>query len=400
MSVKPRALVIGGGIAGPAAALFLQKAGYDAVVFEAYPERTAAGGALAVAPNGMNVMGELGLADSLIAAGTIIDRFSFRTRRGRHLGSMAYAPEGRYRFPGVSLARATFYTILLDALAERRIALTYGKRLTAIDEDAGGVVARFADGTVERGDILIGADGIWSTVRALILPDAPRPLFTGLIGAGGLLPRSTMMQLVGFKDENTMTFCFGDGAFFGYAFGDRRQDNGAYWWHALARDNPLSDAERQAFSGERGVAALLAAGDGWFAGMRDIVTATTTHIAPLNLFDVAGLPRWHSGRVVLVGDAAHAVSPHSGQGASMALEGAIVLANMLRANRAEPEAAFASYERERRSRAERVIELGRRSGSQKQKGRLGSLLQTLAMPLFVRLAPAPRWLYGYEPRWE
>jgi 2-polyprenyl-6-methoxyphenol hydroxylase-like FAD-dependent oxidoreductase len=147
----------------------------------------------------------------------------------------------------------------------------------------------------------------------------------------------------------------GDGAFFGYAFGDHRQDDGAYWWHALARDKPLSEAERQALSGEYGVAALLAAGDGWFAGMRHFVAATATHIAPLDLFDVAGLSRWHSGRVVLVGDAAHAVSPHSGQGASMALEDAIVL-KMLKANRAEPEASFASYARERRWRAERVIE--------------------------------------------
>ncbi len=122
-------------------------------------------------------------------------------------------------------------------------------------------------------------------------------------------------------------------------------------------------------------------------------------IPPLDIFDVARLPRWSEGRVALVGDAAHAVSPHSGQGASMALEDAIVIAKQLAAQPADPAAAFATYESERRPRAERVVAMGRQSGDQKKGGRLASLIRNLMMPVFLRLAPKPDWLYGHEIRW-
>ena len=84
----------------------------------------------------------------------------------------------------------------------------------------------------------------------------------------------------------------------------------------------------------------------------------------------------------------------------MALEDAIALAKALRDRKVEPAAAFQAYERERRPRTEKVVELGRRSGGQKQHGRFAALLQTILMPLFLRLAPAPRWLYGHEMRWD
>jgi len=399
MSVKPRALVIGAGVAGPATALFLARAGYEPAVFESYPGRASVGGALAIAPNGMSVMGELGLADRVVAAGSAVDGFGFRTKRGRALGSMAYGPAGRYRFPAVSLSRNTFYGIVLDALEKRGTAPSFGKRLEAIEQDDGGITARFADGSAERGDILVGADGIHSAVRRLVLADAPQPAFTGLIGAGGFLPRRAFLERVGARAESTIQLFFGEGAFFGCAPGDRREVDGAYWWHALARERPLTEAEREALTGEAGVAELMRAGDGWCALVRDVIAATTTHIAPLDLFDVASLPRWHAGRAILVGDAAHAVSPHSGQGASMALEDAIALAKALRAQPDQPAAAFASFEAARRPRAERVVAMGRRSGDQKRHGRLASWLQTLIMPLALRLMPAPRWLYGFEARW-
>ena len=84
----------------------------------------------------------------------------------------------------------------------------------------------------------------------------------------------------------------------------------------------------------------------------------------------------------------------------MALEDAIVLAKALRGRKADPATAFADYEKERRPRAEKVVELGRRSGGQKRRGRIAMLVQMMLMPLFLRLAPTPRWLHGYEVRWD
>jgi len=391
-------LVIGAGLAGPATALFLQKAGFEPEVFEAYPGRAGSGGALVLAPNGMAVMAELGLAERVVAAGTVIERFDFRSRRGFRLGRTAYAPPGLYRCPGVSLSRARLYGILLEALAERGIPVRHGKRLTGIEESTGAVTARFDDGESATGDLLVGADGIRSTVREIILPQAAKPAFTGLIGGGGFLSREDLARLVGAGNEGAMTFCFGQGAFFGYAFGDRGTENGAYWWHSLASDRPLSAEERQRLSGQAGIDAFLQVGHGWHERVRGIVAATREHIGALDIFDVGSLPRWSNGRSVLVGDAAHAVSPHSGQGASMALEDAIVLAKALR-DRGSHAQAFAAFEAERRPRAERVIAFGRRGGDRKRGGRLASALQTALMPLILRLMPAPHWLYGHEIAW-
>ena len=131
------------------------------------------------------------------------------------------------------------------------------------------------------------------------------------------------------------------------------------------------------------------------------MNATTATIAPLNLLDVAHLPRWWRGRVVLIGDGAHAMSPHSGQGASVALEDAICLAKRLRDETALG-AAFAGFERERRRRAERIVAFGRRSGdSKKTHGPLATWLQSIALPLFIRLAGfSQSWMQGYRVQWD
>jgi FAD-dependent urate hydroxylase len=103
--------------------------------------------------------------------------------------------------------------------------------------------------------------------------------------------------------------------------------------------------------------------------------------------------------VVLMGYAVHALSPHAGQGASMALEDAIVLAGMLKTYDS-PQATFAAYEAKRRPRAEKVVAEGRRNGDQKKRGPLSGAIQRLMMPLFSKFAPSHRDIYGYDAGWD
>jgi 2-polyprenyl-6-methoxyphenol hydroxylase-like FAD-dependent oxidoreductase len=241
--------------------------------------------------------------------------------------------------------------------------------------------------------MLIGADGIGSTVRRLLLPDGPAPAFTGLVGSGGFVPRSAMERIVGADRARSITLSFGSGVFIGHAFADRSDERGAYWWYALPRDRPLARDAREVPD----VETLLALGD-WSDTTRRILHSTSRMFPTLNLFDVARLPRWSEGRVGLIGDAAHAVSPHSGQGASMALEDAFALVEALRAAPDSPAHALEAFERARRARVEKVVQMGRRSGDQKRKGPIGTAIMTALMPIMLRLMPRPTWLYGWEAR--
>lgn len=192
MPVQTHALIIGSGIAGPAIALFLSKAGIGASIYEAYPAPAGIGGGLGLAPNGMNVLAELGLAEALVDAGTICAAFAFRNQRGQLIGTIPNGPPGRFGQPAVTLSRARLHQILLEALARQGIAVAYRKRLAALEEGPTGVLARFADGSEASGDLLVGADGIDSCTRNLILPTGPKPAFTGLVGVGGFVPRQSI----------------------------------------------------------------------------------------------------------------------------------------------------------------------------------------------------------------
>ena len=126
------AVVIGGGIAGPAVALFLMRAGYRPRVFEAHEAASDIGGGLQIAPNGMGVLNELGLAETVRRAGMESAQFCFENQFGKTLGCISNGPASRYAFPATQIRRSLVHHILLDALAQQDIPIHYSKRLTRI----------------------------------------------------------------------------------------------------------------------------------------------------------------------------------------------------------------------------------------------------------------------------
>ena len=152
MTRRPRkALIIGAGIAGPVTAMFLTRAGIEAELYEAWPYSTGIGGGLQIAPNGMHVLAELGLADELIRNGSIAESFDFYSQGGKKLGSLNQNMQQRFGQPAVNMCRATLNETLIDKAWASNVSVFFEKRLVKI-EDRGDqpVIAYFADGTTAQ----------------------------------------------------------------------------------------------------------------------------------------------------------------------------------------------------------------------------------------------------------
>ncbi|MEV4257339.1 FAD-dependent monooxygenase [Spirillospora sp. NPDC049652] len=338
------ALVIGGGIAGPVAALALAKAGIEATVFEARPEAADGVGAmLSVAPHGLAALAHVGADEAVRKVAQPVPGVVMQDGTGRVLTDF-------HGFPGLpetlALHRADLFRVLADHAVAGGIDIRYGKSLVNVVEREGGVTAEFADGTTATADVLIGADGIRSTVRSLIDPDAPAPGYGGVLSFGGIVPGGPDVV----TRPGMMHFAFGR-AFLGFW---ELPDGRVVWFGSLPREEPLTYAEVHAVPNED-----------WLARLRELYAghvpgeALIGRTAPEELMAVGpmefmpAVPTWHTDRVVLLGDAVHAPSSSSGQGASLAIESAIELARCLR-DRPTSAEAFAAYEALRRPRVEAI----------------------------------------------
>jgi FAD-dependent urate hydroxylase len=390
-----RALIIGGGVAGPVTAMALQRAGIDAVVHEAYPPSTEdVGSYLTVATNGLDALRAIGADGPVLEAGFPTPVNVLLSGTGRRLGTVSNGgrlPDGTTAH---TIKRARLYRALQQQAAGRGIPFEFGRRL--VDAGAGpqgGVVARFEDGTETTGDLLVGADGVHSATRRLIDPAAPGGRYVGLVNFGGYTPEAAAGA-----EPGAWHMIFGRRAFFGYVV----DPAGGTVWFANVPRAQVSRAERDATTAEQWRRQLVEL----FAGDRgpasDLVAAGRLELAADNTHDLPQVPTWHKGPMIVIGDAAHAPSPTSGQGASMAAEDAVVLARCLRDLPDIPR-AFAAYERLRRARVERIVAQGARAGSAKTQGPVGRVLRDLMLPLVFRFLVTERsmaWIYDHHVDWD
>jgi 2-polyprenyl-6-methoxyphenol hydroxylase-like FAD-dependent oxidoreductase len=384
MSNSTHAVIVGGGIAGPAIALALCRAGIESVVYEASPvPRDEAGVFLNLAPNGLNVLRALGLDHILDGVGFLNDRLVFFNDAGRTLADM---PVG-----GVTLLRGALSRALREAAIDAGVRFEFAKVLASVEQVTGEVIARFVDGTAVHGQVLIGADGIHSRTRAAVFPDAPKPRYTGIINIGGIV--RTDLPPTG----RAMHMVFGRRAFFGYAV---RPSGETYWFSNLAEPHEPSRGDLRLVSEPiRRQLREMHRDDP--AEVTRILQSITGEVGAFPEYDIQSLPAWHRGAVCLIGDAAHAIGPHVGQGASLALEDAFELAKCLRdVPRATD--ACARFETLRRARVEPIITQSRRTGRHKlPTGWIGRKLRDLVLPMFLRKgAEAAQALYRYELSWE
>ncbi|GAA2894540.1 FAD-dependent monooxygenase [Streptosporangium fragile] len=382
-----KALIIGGGIAGPVTAMALQRAGLDSDVFEAYDRGSEGVGAfLTLAANGLEALRVLDLHDLVCDLGMDSPRMRISNGRGKLLAS--------FRNPGRTLKRADLYRALRDEAVRRGVRIHYGKRLDDASTTTGGVRALFTDGSAAEGDLLIGADGLRSRTRTIIDPGAPRARHVGLLNTGGFAHGVAVPG-----EPGTSYFIFGKRCFFGYLI----HPSGEVWWFA----NPPSPGEPTreelaAITPSQWRARLTELFRDDTGPMLDIIGGTEHILTGWNTYDFPTVPTWFNERMVIIGDAAHATSPSSGQGASMAIEDAVVLAKCLR-DTPDTHAAFAAFERLRRDRVERIVAQGKRNGDGKAPGVAGAFVRDLVLPVIMRRMARKNslaWMHDYRISWD
>src|SRR6266516_6978162 len=189
---RRKALIIGCGIAGPVVALFLQRAGIEAEIYEARAESTDYGGNfLNMACNGLDVLKPLELDDQVSSQGSPIPRMMIWSGKGKRLGEVRNGARAEVGAPSINILRSRLHQVLREGAEQRRITIAYGKKLADLESGRQGMVATFADGTTAEGSFLVGCDGVHSRARQLINPDAPTPQYTGLISVGGFAEHSS-----------------------------------------------------------------------------------------------------------------------------------------------------------------------------------------------------------------
>ena len=395
MSRAKKALIVGGGVAGPVAAMALRQAGIDSVVYEAYAGGADdAGSFLTFASNGLDALRTIDAHHLVLSEGFPTPRMTIQSGSGKHLGDV---PNGGTLPDGTvsqTLKRADLYRALRDEAVGRGARVEYGKRLVDAGTTPDGVVARFEDGTEAEGDLLIGADGIHSSTRRIIDPSAPGARYVPVLNIGGYARDVTVQA-----EPGTFRMVFGKRAFFGYAV----HPSGEIWWFANPpRADEPTGAELAAIGTEQWREMLIDLFAGDDSPAVEIIRSTPGKLAGWATYDLPSVPTWYRESMIIIGDAAHATAPSSGQGASMAIEDAVVLARCLR-DLPDTGQAFAAYERLRRARVERIVAHGARTSNSKAAGPVGRVLRDLMMPLILKRVArgdSLAWMHDYHIEWD
>ena len=393
---KRKALIIGCGVAGPVVALFLQRAGIEAEIYEARAESTDYGGSfLNMACNGLGVLKTLGLDDQVSSQGSPIPRMSIWSGKGKRLGEVRNGARAEVGAPSINILRSRLHQVLREGAEQRRIKMSFGKKLAGLSTGEQGVIATFEDGTTAEGSFLVGCDGVHSRTRQLINPDAPTPQYTGLISTGGFAQHSSFPPT-----PDTMHFIFGKRAFFGYHISSSGE---MYWFVNFSQRSAPARGYVDMIVSDEWQERMLDLFRGDLPLISEMIRATQSPIIGYPIYDISTQPIWQKSPVVLVGDAIHAVSPGAGQGASLAVEDALVLAKCLR-DREDHALAFATYERLRRARVEHMVKYGRSLGQAKVMTNPTKVwFRDLLMPFFLKHFANPAaldWVYSYKVDWD
>lgn len=387
-----RVVVIGAGVAGSAAAAALARIGARVTVYEAYEDPAGpVGSFLSIAANGLKTLDALGphCASDVEAAGFPVWHQRMWSARGKSLGQVARNRRAGDPRPSVTLRRADLVATLRAAASEAGARIVTGRRISEASDLAGSGGRALAD----EADVIVGADGMWSFTRRLLNPQAAPPRYAGVYSVSGTAvafadeAASGAASVVGVSETGVFNMVFSRRGVFIHL----TAPDGTVWWNAQVSDPHEPSPERLGQTGAAELAEIF----------RDCARAriilehaaidahTLTHVLP-------DTPRRHDGRRVLIGDAVHPVG--AGQGASMAIEDAVVLARHLASAQGVP-GALAAFDAERQRRLRKMTVAARRNRDAKTMGPIQARARDLVMPIvFPRAYPAAtNWLYDFEP---
>jgi salicylate hydroxylase len=381
--------IIGAGIGGLSAAVALHQAGFDANVYEQAPELTEVGGGINMGPNAVRVLRRLGLGSPLDHDGVRpLVTHQRRWQDGRTLQTAPLNPqcEQLYGAPQLTLHRRDLLAVIASGLPSEHIHLDH--RLTGFAEHGDAVEACFDNGARISFDVLVGADGIHSTVQAGLFGNE-EPVFAGCVAYRGLVPIERIADLG--LDRSNQSWV-GPGAHFVHYFVSRGRLLNFVGW--TERDTWNREDWTDRATTDRALAAFA----GWHPQVRRIIAAAETCFI-WALFDRDPLPRWSIGRTTLLGDACHPMYPFMGQGAAQAIEDGAALAACLAAGSDDPAASLQRYEQLRIPRVSRLQAMSRANKLRfhMQDGEEQQARDSEWARVGDRAPDTLRWLYDHDP---
>lgn len=359
-------LIVGGGIGGLTTALSLHAAGIDCCVYESVVSLRALGVGINLQPNAVRELSELGLGDALAETAIETSTLAYYNKHGQLIWSEPRGRAAGYRWPQYSIHRGELLIILLEAVRARLgpERIRTGHHFVEFEQDPFGVTARFSlrpDGTTvtAHADVLVGADGIHSSVRAQLYPNEGKPVFSGLIHWRGALEAEPFLDgrtqvMVGHHDQRSVVYPIS-------AKSQRRGRSLVNWLTLLAERG--EDAERENWDRRVGKERFFERFKQWnfpWLPLADLI-ASTAEIFEYPMCDRDPLPAWTFGRVTLLGDAAHPMRPVGSQAGSQGVVDARVLAHAL-AGAADPAQGLLDYEAGRRPAMNEVVLRNRQYG--------------------------------------
>lgn len=388
-----RLVVVGGGVAGPALALAARQRGLDAVVLErravADPDE---GSWITVSPNGLDALAVLGVLDEVrnIAVPTRTNRMFAAT--GARLGELSLGVPLDDGTVALTMKRSALAALLQEAARRAGLEIRLEADVVSTREEPDRVVAELAGGEAVCGDVLVGADGVHSRVRVSLDPTAPAARYVGLTNFGGMTPAAAAGDVAAHLEPEAWHFVFGRRCF----FGAHPLPNGDVVWFVNVPRPEIDRTERARTTDDQWLQTLAALVDADRGPSSQLVSAGRLELAGDNTYDLPRVPTWRGCRTVLIGDAVHAPSPSSGQGAAMALEDAIVLATAMKTSGLE---GIRAYESTRRTRVEKIVAAGARSSNAKVPGPAGRRVRDTMLRIVFRYVVTEKstaWITGYR----
>ena len=392
MTKKLNVTVVGAGLGGLTAAAALLKHGCDVTVLEQAGELGEIGAGVQLSPNAMKVMRALGLEQEVLGVSFEPGNHVIRSwKSGRVLSStqLKGALHAAYGAGYYGFHRADLHQVLQKAVPAERVRL--GVKCSKVRADAQGATVVLEDGSEIASDVVVGADGVHSVVRAALLGEES-PRFTGNVCWRGLVPAEAMPTGAISPD---MTVWFGPGASFIYYYvrGGKLVN-----WVAMC-EAPEWRSESWKFEGDRNE--LIERYKHWHPTVRELIEKSDRYLK-WALLDRDPLPRWTEGAVTLLGDAAHPMLPYLAQGACMAIEDGYALAASLARNPGDVRGGLKEYETARRARTARVQLLARARAVENHldsplaqvKRNIRYALQRFADP--KKHTYKIEWIYGHD----
>ena len=391
-----KATIIGCGIAGPALAIALKRAGIESTIYEEH-DGPYDFGLLSLTPNTFNALDILDVSAQVLESGFEVDGVNFYSSDGKMTGRVGSTAEMKKRYGSGSfmIKRMQLNKILCDKAESQGIKIEWGKKLKNIENSENEkTVAHFEEGTKAESNLLIGCDGIHSATRTIVMPDFPKPTYTGTVLVGGIIEDSMQTSLA----TDTYHMTIGKNLHFGNFI--EKSGEKLWWTYVPFPEDSIKNKPKESW--DKWMKKILALTKDDHQTVKKSIEMTKETLLYLPIYNIPHLPTWHKGSVCLMGDAAHAISPHAGQGATMAIEDSIVLAKCLR-DIQDTKKAFALFEQNRKKRVEKVVKIAQ------QLGDIFTMTNPVkkwfrnkvTMPLFIKRGLKPGdWIYSYKIDWD